>query len=144
LGAISFFTEDVSFQPGQKIILKKWLKQLCLSQHFVSGDIQFIFCSDAYLLKLNQQYLQHNTYTDIITFDYSADKTVSGDIFISIERVKENAKKLKLEFTEELYRVMAHGVLHLMGFKDKDPKAKKIMTAAEDKALSLLAEFMKK
>jgi probable rRNA maturation factor len=144
LASISFFSEEVSFQLGQKIILKKWLKELCRSHHFALGEVQFIFCNDDYLLKLNQQYLQHDTYTDIITFDYTLEQIISGDIFISIDRVTENAKKLKLNFSEELHRVMAHGVLHLMGYKDKNPKAKLLMTAAEDKALGLLAEFLKK
>ena len=143
MGSISFFAEDVTFSPKQKILLKNWLKNLCSRHGFRAGDIQFIYCSDEYLLKLNQQYLQHNTYTDIITFDYTLDKLVSGDIFISIDRVSENAKKLQLKFEDELHRVMAHGVLHLMGYKDKNPKAQKTMTAAEDKALSMLAEFGK-
>ncbi len=141
MSSISFFAEDVSYKPAQKNLLKKWLKNLCIRHEFRAGDIQFIYCSDEYLLKLNQQYLQHDTFTDIITFDYTQDKIVSGDIFISIERVSENAKKLQLKFEDELDRVMAHGVLHLMGYKDKTPKAKLLMTAAEDKALSMLAEF---
>ena len=85
----------------------------------------------------------HNTYTDIITFDYTEDSLISGDIFISIHRVKENAMQLNISFDDELHRVMAHGVLHLMGFKDKNPKAKMLMTAAEDKALGILAQFLK-
>ena len=105
------------------------------------GEIQFIYCSDSYLLQLNRQYLQHDTFTDIITFDYSAEKTVSGDIFISIDRVSENAKKFSHSFEDELHRVMAHGVLHLMGFKDKSKKTKLQMTTEEDKALLLRADY---
>jgi len=143
LATISFFAEDVSFHLKQKKILKNWLREICLLHQYKAGNIHFIFCSDTYLLALNKQYLKHNTYTDIITFDYTEDKLISGDIFISIHRVKENATQLNISFDDELYRVMAHGVLHLIGFKDKNPKAKMLMTAAEDKALGILAQFLK-
>ena len=83
------------------------------------GDVNYIFCDDAYLLEINQQYLQHDTYTDIITFDYCEGDVLNGDIFISVERVRENAQQYKVTFQEELVRVMAHGILHLCGYKDK-------------------------
>ena len=99
---------------------------------YAAHYIQFVFCSDVYLLELNQQYLHHDTLTDIITFDYREGKKISGDIFISIDRVRENAGKFNVLFKEELHRVMIHGILHLCGYKDKDKKSKMLMTEKED------------
>ena len=116
--------------------LKVWLSKTVSSEKKSLGNLNFVFCSDNYLLQLNQTYLQHNTYTDIITFDYSDKKIspsiISGDIFISIERVKENAEKFQVPFLKELHRVMIHGVLHLMGYKDKTKKDKMLMREKED------------
>ena len=95
-------------------------------------DVAFIFCDDAYLLSLNQYYLHHDTLTDIITFDYREGKKVSGDIFISIDRIKANALEFNVSFTHELHRVMIHGIMHLCGYKDKDKKSKLLMTTKED------------
>lgn len=106
------------------------------------GSINFIFCSDIYLLQINQQYLNHDNYTDIITFDNSElQLEISGDIFISIERVYENSKKFSGSFLSELYRVMIHGILHLIGYKDKSNKDKDAMRRKEDYYLSLLPDF---
>lgn len=105
--------------------------------------INFIFCSDEYLLKVNQEYLQHDYYTDIITFDYS-DEFIQSDIFISIDRVKENALELNLSFNDELHRIIFHGVLHLVGFEDKDDESKKIMTEREDYYLSAFNQLKDK
>lgn len=106
------------------------------------GSINFIFCSDEYLFQLNQKYLKHDTYTDIITFDSSVEETeISGDIFISLERVKENSKQFSGSFVKELHRVMIHGILHLLGYKDKSPKDKEAMSGKEDYYLSLLPDF---
>jgi len=101
------------------------------------GDINYIFCSDSYLLKLNQEFLSHQTYTDIITFDYSVGKTISGEIYISLDRIKENANHFNVSPQEELLRVMIHGVLHLSGYRDKKRAEKSIMRKKEEACLSL-------
>ena len=103
--------------------------------------INFIFCDDAYLLEMNQEYLKHDTFTDIITFDYGSSEAVSGDIFISVDRIRENAAKLQQNALDELHRVMIHGILHLIGYKDKSPADKAQMTSKEDKYLSLRASM---
>lgn len=102
------------------------------------GELTYIFCSDDFLLDLNQRYLQHDTFTDIITFDYSQDDLISGDIFISTERVRENAAAFEVDFKHELARVMIHGVLHLLGFDDHSEEDKKKMRAEEDRLISTL------
>ncbi|WP_372973238.1 rRNA maturation RNase YbeY [Muriicola sp.] len=114
-----------------------WLKKVINGEGFVTGDISYVFTSDEELLQINKEYLNHHDYTDIITFDYTSNKRISGDIFISIDRVKENAVKYKVQFEEELRRVMIHGILHLMGLKDKTTLEKSIMTAAEDNKLQM-------
>ena len=104
-----------------------------------TGELNFIFCNDQYLLEINQQYLNHNTYTDIITFNHSDDKgTIEGDIFISLDRVAENSSTLDIPFELELHRVMIHGVLHLVGYSDKTTPQKNEMRKKEDESLSLL------
>lgn len=102
------------------------------------GELTYIFCSDDFLLDINQRYLQHDTFTDIITFDYSQDDLISGDIFISTERVRENAAAFEVDFEHELARVMIHGVLHLLGFDDHSEEDKKKMRAEEDRLISTL------
>ena len=136
--AILFFTEVVSFNLQKKKAIRIWLADLIQSEAYQLNHLNIIFCNDKYLHKINLQYLNHNTYTDIITFDNSNVKgVIECDIFISIERIKENAKILKVNFSEECHRVMAHGLLHLCGYKDKPLKAKQVMTAKEDYYLSL-------
>lgn len=138
---ISFHTEDIKFTLKNKTILKKWVVFVIEKKKRKAGEINFIFCSDEHLLGINRQYLDHDTYTDIITFDYSKEdvkQPVSGDIFISVERVKENAEKFSKSFENELQRVIIHGVLHLLGYKDKNKAAKEEMTKEEDKCLKLL------
>lgn len=135
---ICFFEEDISFKLKNSRTTGAWLRKVMGSEKKTPGAINYIFCSDRYLLSINQQYLKHNTYTDIITFDYSEDAhVISGDIFISIERVRENAEKLKVSFDSELHRVMVHGVLHLSGYKDKSTAQKRIMRNRENTYLSL-------
>lgn len=129
--------EDVSFLPKNKIALRKWIVNSIKHEGKADGDINFIFCSDEYLLELNKSSLNHDYYTDIITFDYCEGQEVSGDLFISIDRVKENAKEMKLTFEEELHRVMIHGVLHLCGYKDKTKKDAETMRSKEDFYLKL-------
>jgi probable rRNA maturation factor len=137
LATISFHIEDVSFELSSKLALKSWIKEVISFHHKKQGSINYIFCSDEYLLGMNRQYLQHDEYTDIITFDYTEDKIVSGDIFISIERVHDNAQERGIEFLRELYRVMIHGVLHLTGLKDKTELESSAMRKAEDQALEM-------
>lgn len=121
--------------------LKPWLKELIRQHGFTPGDIAYFFCNDAELLKVNQQFLQHDTYTDIITFDYGTDKLVSGEIYISEQRVRENASELLVLPQDEFLRVVAHGVLHLCGFKDKTEKEAAEMRFQEEEAISLLKKF---
>jgi len=129
---IHFFEEDIAVPLKEKRAVKAWLKQLASEEGKKIVELNYIFCSDTYLLEINKQYLNHNTLTDIITFDQS-EKTnqIEGDIYISYERVLENGKKLKTE-ENELYRVIAHGLLHLCGYKDKTDLEEKIMREKEN------------
>lgn len=115
---VRYFTEDTDFKFKGKLLNSKWYKFVAESEVRKLGDINVIFCSDNYLLDINIKYLHHDYFTDIITFDYSEGKTISGDLFISVDSVKENAVFYKTEFEEELNRVMVHGVLHLIGYDD--------------------------
>ena len=134
---INFFNEDISFTLKQKGLIRTWIRNTITSEKHRLKLLNFIFCSDAYLLNINKQYLNHDTYTDIITFDNSDVKfEIIGDIFISVERVKENAKELDLSTTEELHRVIIHGTLHLLGYSDKSKASKAQMTDKEDLYLS--------
>lgn len=117
--------------------LSKWVKTCITNENKVVGDINYIFCDDEYLLDINKKYLNHDTYTDIITFDYTEEDEVSGDIYISIDRVEENAEKFGVEMLEELHRVMIHGVMHLCGHKDKSDAEKQAMRAKEDACLAI-------
>lgn len=140
--AISFFTESVTYNLPQKLKVKKWIKATIEKEGFELQELNFIFCSDEYLLGINQQYLNHDTYTDIITFDNSnVEKQIVSDIFISIERVKENAKTFKTNDFDEVCRIMIHGTLHLLGYKDKGKTAKALMTEKEDEYLSYRIGF---
>ena len=133
---ISFFEEDIHYNLKDKIKVKQWLKDTIAAEGYKLDELTYIFCSDAYLLQINQQYLNHDTYTDIITFDNSSeDKIITGDIFISIERIRENAAKFNQSVTDELHRVIIHGALHLLGYKDKTAIDSKNMTQMEDKYL---------
>ena len=130
---IQFFEEDISYKIKSKKSLRQWLTQTINAEGFQLKELTCIICSDNYLLQINQQYLNHDTYTDIITFDNSdLEKVIIGDVFISIERVRENAAKFNISETDELHRVMIHGVLHLLGYKDKTPVTKQKMTQKED------------
>lgn len=134
---INFYSET-DFHFGENAdAVRKWIFDLAQSRAFQIGELSYIFCEDAYLLKINQEYLAHDDYTDIITFDYTLNKVLGGDIFISIERVRENAEQFKVSFEQELGRVIAHGLLHLMGFKDKTDDHAQEMRKQEDQALSL-------
>jgi probable rRNA maturation factor len=136
--AINFFSEDTSFLVKQKVKRKQWLKEIALQESFKILDLNYIFCSDEYLHKINLQYLDHDTYTDIITFDNSEyEAEIEGDIYISIDRVKENATDHKVDQETELSRVLSHGLFHLMGYKDKTKSEADTMREKEEFAISL-------
>ena len=129
---IQFCTEDITFSLKEKLKHKAWLSEVAKQEGKKILELTYVFCSDKYLLQINQEYLNHDTLTDIVTFDNSEDpKKIEGDIFISIERVKENGDKLGTSETE-LERVMVHGLLHLLGYKDKKKEDKALMTEKED------------
>ncbi|MDR0364220.1 MAG: rRNA maturation RNase YbeY [Bacteroidales bacterium] len=132
---VTFFVEDIDFKLSDKMKIRRWLRKIIIEEGYKTGEVNYIFCSDEYLSKLNLQYLNHKTLTDIITFDYSERNIISGDIFISIERVRENAVKFAASVQEELLRVIAHGVLHLCGYKDKSEEEQKLMRQKEDEKL---------
>jgi rRNA maturation RNase YbeY len=136
---IQFFSEDFEYTPKNKGKLRLWLTAVIKAEKKNPWYINFIFCSDEYLLELNRNYLDHNTLTDIITFPYMDEKeNISGDIYISIPRVVENAEHYGQDTEDELYRVMVHGILHLLGYKDKSVIEKTEMTAKENFYLSLI------
>ena len=131
------FNYEVDFELSDINYYSDWLSRVIISESKMEGDLNYIFCDDEYLLGINQQYLNHNTYTDIITFDYCDGDTISGDIFISVERVKDNAQEYSVSFEEELHRVMAHGVLHLLGYKDKNDQDARLMREKENEKIKL-------
>ena len=136
-GKIRFFREKIAFSFKESVAAKKWLSAFAADHAFKIRELNYIFCNDDYLLQINQQYLNHDTLTDIITFDHSETSgTIEGDIFISIERVKENAEKYDVSFEREFFRVMVHGLLHLMGYGDKTPAQKKVMRRKEEEFLT--------
>jgi len=130
--AIRFFTEDVEELKIPKLKLSGWIKECCAHYKHQTGEINYIFCSDEYLKDINIQYLKHNYYTDIITFNYNEDAIVSGDVYISTDRVSDNSTFYKVEFFDELLRVIIHGILHLNGFKDDSEKQKSEMRTLEN------------
>jgi rRNA maturation RNase YbeY len=135
--SINFFSEDISYTLKSKGLLRTWIKYTIIEEGFKLKELNFIFCSDNYLLSINQNFLKHDTLTDIITFDNSEDKRVIvGDIFISLERIQENAESFGVTIKDELHRVMIHGTLHLLGYADKAKEAKALMTDKEDLYLS--------
>jgi probable rRNA maturation factor len=143
---ISFNNQDIDFKLKDKLLLKRWIKAVIVKKKRKEGEIGFVFCSDEFLHGINKKYLDHDTYTDIITFDYSKENSkmpVSGEIYISVERVGENAKKFAKPFEEELHRVIIHGILHLLGYMDKTKSAKTEMTKQEDDCLRALKKVKK-
>jgi probable rRNA maturation factor len=137
---ISFQNQSIYFKLKEKARLKSWIKTVTEKEKHRLGDINYIFCSDDELLEINIQHLNHTTYTDIITFDYTEGDKISSDIFISVDRVEENAKKFKVGFEEELHRVMIHGILHLCGYKDKSKADAELMRKKENGALKLFPD----
>lgn len=142
---ITYTTDGVKMPPIKRRDISAWIKNVAQSYGKSVGDIAYIFCNDEKILEVNRQYLQHDYYTDIITFDYCDDlvemgisDTISGDMFISLDTVRTNAAGLGVDYMQELHRVIIHGVLHLLGINDKGPGEREIMEAAENKALALL------
>jgi rRNA maturation RNase YbeY len=135
--AINFHSENIDFELTDKRASLEWIKKVVQQQDYTVGTINYIFCSDEYLLDLNKRFLDHDTYTDVITFDYKKGKVISGDIFISIDRIRENAGLFGKTFDDELNRVMVHGILHLCGYKDKTDNEASEMRKMEDHYLSI-------
>jgi len=138
--SIQYFNEDVPLPKLKKRKSTNWIKDTIRAEGKRVGDISFIFCSDNYLLEVNKNYLDHDYFTDIITFDYVEGFLISGDIFISVDRVLDNSVEFKTTFENELNRILIHGVLHLLGYKDKDKKDKLLMTEKENIYLKLLKD----
>lgn len=132
---IHFFYENTSEIIEENI--KPWIEKIIITEEKRLGEINYIFCDDEYLLKINQNFLDHDYYTDIITFDQVRGKTISGEIFVSLQRIKDNASLISKNYEEEKKRVIAHGILHLCGYKDKTEEEQKTMRAKEDFYLSL-------
>jgi probable rRNA maturation factor len=127
----------IDFKLPAETTYNLWITETCKTEGFLIHELNYIFCDDAYLLKINQDYLQHDYLTDIITFDYVSGKNISGDLYISIDRVKENAEEFNVSFDNELKRVMVHGVLHLMGYSDKSETATAEMRVKEEEKIKL-------
>jgi len=132
LGEINLFSEDIVFEYENAQKLNKWLISVIKEENYELDNLNIIFTSDNYLLEMNRNYLNHDYFTDVITFDYVEGVILSGEIFISIDRVGENAQKYNVEFIDELNRIIVHGLLHLLGYKDKTEAEKEIMTSKEN------------
>ncbi|WP_297797330.1 rRNA maturation RNase YbeY [uncultured Eudoraea sp.] len=133
---ISFFY-NIDFKLEDESKYTEWIINIFKSEKQKPEDLSYVFCSDDFLHRINQDYLNHNTYTDIITFDYSEGKGIKGEIYISIDRIKDNAKTYGVEFSQELRRVMAHGILHLLGYSDKTAREKEFMRGLENEKMNL-------
>ena len=135
--SVQFFSEKITFKPRNQRKLSQWLKKSAKVHGKSISSLHYIFCSDSFLLGLNKAYLGHNTYTDILTFDLENDEAVECEVYISVQRVKENAAEYNVPFDHEIRRVLAHGLLHLLGFKDKTSQQKARMRQEEEACLSL-------
>ena len=131
------FNYETDFELDHEEDFSKWLSAVIVSENKKEGDINYVFCDDEYLLQINQQYLDHDTLTDIISFDYSVGNELHGDIFVSIERVRENATDFNVTFFEEIKRVLVHGVLHYCGYKDKSESDEQIMRGKEEEKMQM-------
>jgi rRNA maturation RNase YbeY len=134
---IFFHSEEIDFKLKKKKKVRNWLIELANTEEKTIEELSYIFCSDEYLLEVNKEHLDHDYFTDVITFDYCDNKVISGDIFISIDRVMENALIFDVSFSDELHRVIIHGILHYCGFQDKSPQQKEVMRSKEDFYLNL-------
>ena len=137
MATIQFFTEKIRFKLSNPKNTVSWIKSVIKKEGASLEGVNYIFCSDEHLREINIQYLNHKTYTDIVTFNYGSNDQIEGDIFISIDRVRENAEKFKTDFQTELHRVIIHGILHLIGYNDKTKSEKLLMREKEDTYLSL-------
>ena len=137
---ISYQTDGVKMPAIKRRETTAWIKKVAASHGRKVGDIAYIFCNDEKILEVNRQYLQHDYYTDIITFDYDEDDVISGDLFISLDTVRTNAEQVGATYEEELHRVIIHGILHLCGINDKGPGEREIMEENENQALAMLKE----
>ena len=135
---ITFQTEQIELPDIDQTKVREWIKKVAASYGKRVGEIAYFFCNDEKILAVNREYLQHDYYTDIITFDYCQGNRLSGDLFISLDTVRSNSEMLGNDYNSELHRVIIHGVLHLCGINDKGPGEREMMEAAEDKALSML------
>lgn len=131
------YNYEIDFVLSDEDIYSSWIDAVILSEEKELGEVSYIFCDDEYLLEINKQYLNHDTLTDIISFDYTEDNIISGDIFISLERVRDNAADLNTTFDEELKRVMIHGILHYCGYKDKSANEELLMRSKEDEKIQM-------
>ena len=131
------FNYETDFELGNEEVFSKWISQVILSENKKEGDINYIFCDDEYLHKLNVEYLDHDTLTDVISFDYSVGNELHGDIFISVERVADNASDFDVPFEDEIKRVIIHGVLHYCGYKDKSSEEEALMRSKEEEKINM-------
>ena len=131
------FNYETDFELDNEALYEDWISRIIESEGFDQGEINYIFCDDEYLHKINVEYLDHDTLTDIISFDYTVGNLIQGDIFVSIERVKDNANDFNVSFEEELKRVLSHGVLHYCGYKDKSPKDEALMRSKEEEKMQM-------
>ena len=138
MSEISYLAQGVELPPINQTVVNEWIAQVAQRHGRVVGDLTYIFCNDEKILEVNRQYLQHDYFTDIITFDYSSRKRISGDMFISLDTIKSNAELFERAYNEELMRVVIHGVLHLCGINDKGPGDREIMEMHENEALAIL------
>ncbi len=136
--AITYQTEGVKLPPIKRRLVSSWIKSVAALHHKKVGEIAYVFCDDERILQINNEYLQHDYYTDIITFDYTVKDVISGDIFISLDTVKSNSVEINTLYETEIHRIIIHGVLHLCGINDKTPEEREVMTQNEDEALRLL------
>ena len=131
------FNYETDFELENEAQYEDWISRIIESEGFDEGEINYIFCDDEYLHKINVEYLEHDTLTDIISFDYTVGNLIQGDIFVSVERVKDNANDFNVSFEEELKRVLSHGVLHYCGYKDKSPKDEALMRSKEEEKMQM-------
>lgn len=138
---IYYQSEDIKMPKIAKRKVSTWVKEVAKLHGYKVGDISYIFCSDEKILEVNRQYLQHDYYTDIITFDYTEERVISGDLFISLDTVRTNAEQFNVSYESEFYRVVIHGILHLCGINDKGPGEREVMEAHENESLALWNEM---
>jgi rRNA maturation RNase YbeY len=138
--SITYYTENSPAPPIKRRVVNQWVSSVAAIYKKKIGKIMYIFCSEEQILEINKQYLEHDYYTDIITFDYSEGDIISGDIFVCPDTIKSNSEKFATPYPEELHRILIHGILHLCGINDKNPEERKTMEINENKALSMLSE----